>query len=148
MFKPKKILVPTDFSEYSDRALQKALDIAQESGAGITLLHVIGQDIRECMSDYCFTQDEFERFKKGMIESGEEYLKAQLKKFSVPGTVRIDSAVLQGIPYEEILKYQSKNNFDLIIIASHGRSGIAKYLMGSVAEKVIRGATCEALVLK
>ena len=47
MFLPKKILVPTDFSEYSDRAFQKALDIAQQGGAEITLLNVIGQDIRE-----------------------------------------------------------------------------------------------------
>ena len=54
MFKPKKILVPTDFSEYSDKALQKALDIAQQSGAEINLLHVITQEIRQCMSDYCF----------------------------------------------------------------------------------------------
>lgn len=148
MFQPKKILVPTDFSEYSDKAVQKALDIAQESGAMITLLHVIGEDIRECMSDYCFTPDELERFKKGLFESSEGYLKRQLEKFPGTQTAKITSAVRQGIPYEEILQYQSNNNFDLIVIASHGRSGIAKYLMGSVATKVIKGAKCEVLVLK
>lgn len=148
MFKPKKILVPTDFSEHSDKALQKALDIGQQSGAEITLLHGIGQDIRECMSDYCFTADEFERFKKGIFESSEEYLKRQLNKFTIPQGVKIDSVVRHGVPYEEILKYQSENNFDLIIIASHGRSGIARYLMGSVATKVVNGAKCEVLVLK
>jgi nucleotide-binding universal stress UspA family protein len=58
------------------------------------------------------------------------------------------TVVRQGVPYEEILKYQSENNFDLIVIASHGRSGIAKYLMGSVATKVVNGAKCEVLVLK
>jgi nucleotide-binding universal stress UspA family protein len=148
MFLPKKILVPTDFSEYSDRAFQKALDIAQQGGAEITLLNVIGQDIRECMSDYCFTPDEFERFKKGIAESSQEYLKKQLQKFTVPQGIPVTTVVRQGVPYEEILKYQSENNFDLIVIASHGRSGIAKYLMGSVATKVVNGAKCEVLILK
>lgn len=148
MFLPKKILVPTDFSEHSDRALQKALDMAQQARAQVTLLHVIVQDIRECMSDYCFTPDEFERFKKGIIVSSEEYLKRQLSKFIIPQGVKVDSTVRQGVPYEEILKHQSENRVDLIVIASHGRSGIAKYLMGSVATKVVSGAKCDVLIVK
>jgi len=148
MFKPKKILVPTDFSEYSDKAVEKALDIAQQCAADIVLLHVISQDLRECVSDYCFTQDELERFRRGLIESSEGYLKRQLEKFLVPHGVKITSTVGHGIPYEEILKYQSGNSFDLIVIASHGRSGIAKYLMGSVAAKVVNGATCDVLIVR
>lgn len=148
MFKPKRILVPTDFSEHSDKALQKALDIWEQSGAEITLLHVISQDIRECMSDYCFTPDELERLRNGFIESSQVYLKTQLNKITVAQAATIKTAVRQGVPYEEILHYQSENDFDLIVIASHGRSGIAKYLMGSVATKVVNGAKCEVLVVK
>lgn len=148
MFKPKKILVPTDFSHYSDKALQKALDIAQETEGQITLLHVISQEFKECMSDYCFSADELERLRKGLLESSEEYLKTQLGKISSSQADKITTAVRQGVPYEEILHYQSENDFDLIVIASHGRTGIAKYLMGSVAAKVVNGAKCEVLVVK
>lgn len=148
MAKPRKILVPTDFSEHSDKALQKALELAQESDASITLLHIISQEFKECMSDYCFTPDELERLRKGLVESSEEYMKTQLSKVDPSRAKKITTAIRHGVPYEEILRYQSENDFDLIVIASHGRSAIARYLMGSVATKVVSGAKCEVLVLK
>lgn len=148
MFKPTKIVVPTDFSGHSDRALEKALSIAQQTGGEITLLHVISRDVRECASDYCFTPEELNRLKKGMVESSEARLKDQLEKFPDLRTAKLVSVVRQGVPYEEILKFQVDNNTDLIIIASHGHSGLIKYLMGSVASKVVEGATCDVLLVK
>ncbi len=64
MFKPKKILVPTDFSEHSDKALEKALDIAKEEGSEIVFFHVIHEDFQTCVVDYCFTVDEIDAIKK------------------------------------------------------------------------------------
>lgn len=65
MFKPKKILVPTDFSDHADRALEKAIDIAKEEGSEIILFHVIHEDFQTCVVDYCFTANEIDAFKKG-----------------------------------------------------------------------------------
>jgi len=55
---------------------------------------------------------------------------------------------VEGIPYEEILKFQEQNEVDLIVIASHGRSAIAKYFLGSVSSNVLKGAKCEVLLVK
>jgi hypothetical protein len=71
MFKPNKILVPTDFSEYSDKALQKALDIAKEEGSEILLFHVIHDDFQTCVVDYCFTVDEIEAIKSRMFKGSQ-----------------------------------------------------------------------------
>jgi universal stress protein A len=148
MFKPKKILVPTDFSDYSDRALQKALDIAKAEGSEVLLLHIIHEDFQVCVVDYCFTVEEIEAIKGRMFEAANENMKKQLEKFPISKEVKASTEVRNGVPYHEILKFQEENGVDLIIIASHGRSGIARYLMGSVATKVVDGAKCEVLVLK
>jgi nucleotide-binding universal stress UspA family protein len=148
MFKPKKILVPTDFSEYSDKALQKALDIAQQSGAEINLLHVITQEIRQCMSDYCFPIEEFQQFVDKMRATAQEDLAKELEKFPVAKEMKITTELREGVPYDQILQFQTEKGSDLIVIASHGRSGITKYLMGSVASHVAKGAKCEVLLVK
>lgn len=148
MFKPTKILIPTDFSEYSDKALEKALDVAKESGGEVLLLHVIHQDFQTCVVDYCFTADEIDRIKNGMVSSATENIQKELDKFPLSKEVKISVSIRNGIPYEEILKEQGEKGIDLIVIASHGRSGLKKYLMGSVATRVIKGAQCEVLLVK
>jgi universal stress protein A len=148
MLKPKRILVPTDFSEHSDTALAKALEAAEESGGEITMLHVIHQDFQTCVVDYCFTADEIDRIKSGMVDAANESLQKELARFSQPITTKVSTAVRQGVPYEEILKFQEEKSADLIVIGSHGRSGIAAYIMGSVASRVAAGAKCPVLVVK
>ena len=63
-----KILVPTDFSEHSARALSRGVDIAKQNGAEIVLLHVVDQDIHACTMDYCMQEEEVERQREAMIE--------------------------------------------------------------------------------
>jgi len=148
MFKPKKILVPTDFSEYSDKALQKALDIAKEEGSEILFFHVIHDDFQTCVVDYCFTVNEIEAIKSRMFKAATENMQKQLDKFPLSKEVNVSTEVRNGVPYHEILKYQEEKNADLIVIASHGRSGITGYFMGSVASHVAKGAKCEVLLVK
>ncbi len=148
MMKPKKILVPTDFSEYSDKAVERALDIAKQNNAEVVLLHVIEQDIKTCTVDYCLTEDEVAKIEKRMIEGAKDRLRQMSIKFPLAKEVRTSTEIVQGIPYEEILKFQEQNGVDLIVIASHGRSAIAKYFLGSVSSNVLKGAKCEVLLLK
>jgi universal stress protein A len=147
MFSPKKILVPTDFSDYSDKALQKAIDIAKQHNSTIYLFHVIGI-VQQCAIDYCLDNQVVEELEKRSAHSSTEMMKAQVNKIGDAGSVKIITDVKKGIPYEEILKEQEKRKIDLIVIASHGKTGLLHYLMGSVAEKVVKGAKCTVVLVK
>ena len=98
--------------------------------------------------DYCLTDDEVEKIDKRMLEGAEDRLQKEPAKFPLAKDVKISTKVVKGIPYEEILKFQTFNGVDLIVIASHGRSAIAKYFLGSVASNVLKEAKCEVLLVK
>ncbi|NMC94083.1 MAG: universal stress protein, partial [Syntrophorhabdus sp.] len=113
MFKPKKILVPTDFSDHADRALEKAIDIAKEEGSEIILFHVIHEDFQTCVVDYCFTADEIDTFKKRVFQAASENMQKQLDKFPSSKEVKVSIEARNGIPYEEIIKLQEEKGADL-----------------------------------
>ena len=75
-------------------------------------------------------------------------MRKQVAGFPETGDVQVTQKVASGIPYEEILREQEAKGIDLIVIASLGQSGIAKYLIGGVARNVLRGATCPVLLTK
>ncbi|HOD75258.1 MAG TPA: universal stress protein [Syntrophorhabdaceae bacterium] len=147
MVKPKRILVPTDFSQHSARAYQRALDVAKSSGAEIVLFHVIDQDIPACTKEYCLEEEEVTRQEKTLLEGAKKRLQKEIETFPV-SDLKVSTVVREGVPYEEILKYQDLNDVDLIVIASHGRSAVAKYFLGSVSSNVLKGAKCEVLLVK
>ncbi|MDD5009570.1 MAG: universal stress protein, partial [Syntrophorhabdaceae bacterium] len=135
MFSPKTILVPTDFSEYSDKALQHATDIARQNNARIYLLHVIGVT-QQCIVDYCIDKQMVDQLEQQSIDSAKEMIRKQLDKLKEAESVEIVPDIRKGTPYEEILKEQEDKKMDLIVIASHGKTGLLSHLIGSVAEKV------------
>ncbi|HEY3277394.1 MAG TPA: universal stress protein [Syntrophorhabdaceae bacterium] len=148
MFKPQRILVPTDFSEFSDKALAQALDIANQYDAGVHVLHVIHEEMHRCAADYCIPEDQMEKYKDQLLQGAAEDLRKQVAKFPEAVGVEISLDVKKGIPYEAILEEQKEKEIDLIVIASLGKTGIMKYLMGSVAQNVIKGAHCAVLVIR
>jgi universal stress protein A len=143
MFSPKTILVPTDFSQYSDKALQVAIDMAKQHGSKIHLLHVSGLR-QQCSVDYCMDQRLLEQLDRASSDAATDMMQRQVKKIPDAGSVEIVREIKKGIPYEEILKEQ----VDLIVIASHGMTGLLYHLMGSVAEKIVRSAKCPVLLVK
>jgi universal stress protein A len=148
MFAPKKILVPTDFSEFSDSALAQAVDIGTQYGSTIYLLHVIGI-VQQCTYDYCLPADTVEDVRIEGVKSAQEMMQEQIRRAGKPGEVQIVPDIREGTPpYEEILREQKAKDVDLIVIATHGKTGLLHYLMGSVAEKVTRGATCPVYLVK
>lgn len=148
MFAPKNILVPTDFSKFSDKAFKYALDIAMRYNSRIFLLHVIDGTIQQFVADYCIDTKVVERVVNESIITSNENVQKMIDSFSGTKEIKIISDVRRGIPYEEILKDQQEHEIDLIVIASQGRTGLRKLLIGSVAEKVMRGAGCPVLLLK
>ncbi len=147
MFAPKQILVPTDFSTYSDNALKEAIDIAKQHRSTIHLLHV-NSLVRQCAVDYCMTSDMIGDLEKQSTETAQKRIKEEIDKFPESNAVTIVPEVKKGTPYEEILKDQSEKNIDLIVIASHGSTGLLHYFMGNVAERVAKGARCPVLLLR
>jgi universal stress protein A len=148
MFAPKNILVPTDFSKYSDMALKTAIDIATRYNSKIYLLHVIDQQFQECASDYCISNDVAKMIKKESMKASKENLNNEADRIAKGKKIKVAFDVKAGIPAEVILSEQKTKKIDLIVISSHGRTGILKQFMGSIADKVIKGAKCPVTVVK
>jgi len=148
MLKPTKILVPSDFSDFSDKALRQGLDIALQYGAKVYLLHVINEEVRQCVDFYCISLETVKEMEDQMVTSAGEQLQKQLEKFPQARGVEVIADTRKGVPYEEILREGQERGIDLIVIASLGRTGIGKYLIGSVARNVLKGSTCPVLLTK
>jgi nucleotide-binding universal stress UspA family protein len=148
MFEPKNILVPTDFSEDSDRAFFTALEIAGKGRSRIFLLHVISRTVQMCISDYCIDQSIADRILSEGIVYSNEKLRETIARFPDSRTVKVIPDLRKGQPHEEILKEASERKVDLIVIASHGKTGLKKYFIGSVAERVMKEARCAVLLIR
>jgi universal stress protein A len=149
MLTPTKILVPTDFSEYSDRALEQALDIAKQYNAKVFLLHVIQEEVHRTVAfDFGLSEEVWQQASERHRAETKEKLQKQLDKFPQSKEVEVITDIRKGVSYDEILKEGKDKEIDLIVIASLGRTGIAKYLIGGVARNVLRGSKCPVLLTK
>lgn len=144
MFAPKNILVPTDFSSSSDKALKRAVDIALQHESKIYVLHVI-DEIMQCAVDYCLDISVVKQVEKQSVKFAEEKLRKMVK--ALPKDIKIAVDIRMGDTYETILKEQQRKRIDLIVIASRGKKGLIHHL-GSIADKVMRGAKCPVLLVK
>ena len=147
MFTPKTILVPTDFSEFSDRAVRQAADIAEQNNAKVFLLHVVDK-LQQCAIDYCIPLETMMRVQSDSEKEASKKMQEEVDKIVKAKKIDVVFDVKSGIPYEEILKEQRERMADLIVIASHGRTGLLKSLIGSVAERVMREAKCPVLLVR
>ncbi|PKN34940.1 MAG: universal stress protein [Deltaproteobacteria bacterium HGW-Deltaproteobacteria-19] len=147
MFAPKNILVPTDFSEHSDRALKQAIDLASRFNAKVYLLHVI-EDLQQCAVDYCLSENVMEGYRAQSQQATAEKLGQEVKAIGEAKGVEVVFDIKRGVPYETILREQEDKGIDLIVIASHGKTGLLHNLLGGVAERVVRAAKCQVLLVK
>ena len=148
MLRPAKILVPTDFSEASDKALKQGIDIARQYKAKVHLIHVIPLDLTYALSDYSIPMRAIEAFEKQQVEGAFQAMKAQIARCPGSEDIEVSCDIAKGIAYEEILRQAKDQGFDLIVIASLGKSGLAKYFVGSVARNVLKKARCPVLLTR
>ncbi|MCR4290815.1 MAG: universal stress protein [Candidatus Scalindua sp.] len=148
MIKLKNILCPFDFSENAEEALQYAIHLMlKDDDATLYLAHVVDSRV----FDYGGPVYEQEPLimKIALDQSTRELLEKKLLA-EVPEEIqnRVETIILFGVPFLEIITTAKDKNIDLIVIGTHGRTGIAHMLIGSVAEKVVRKAPCPVLSVK
>jgi nucleotide-binding universal stress UspA family protein len=141
----KKILCPTDFSEYSYQALDYAKFLAKTFGAKLYVIHVIYEPAE--FSAFYVPHVSFDKI-KSEIEAGASKLIDEMKEQRLKGEKNVETAVLMGYPSEIIVKFAEDNGIDLIVIGSQGKRGVEKFVFGSTAEKVIRKTSCPVMCIK
>ncbi len=139
----KKILLPTDGSKYSQKAEQHAIFLAEKTGAEIIALSVIENNFSIGLPDD--TVDEINQLLKE--ETKENLDKVNVLKNQLDDNVKITPLIKEGSPAAVILDVAEEENIDLIVIGSSGKSGLDRFLMGSVATKVVKSAKCSVLVV-
>ena len=140
----KKILVPLDGSELSESALTNVIDITTDCHA----LEVILMKIREPLDPNVIGTLDAKvavELDQAYRDEAADYLDKIVENLKKKG-IHAKTEVLSGNPAEEIIKYSQKNDIDLIIMSTRGRSGISRLVFGSVAEKVIRNSTIPVLI--
>ena len=144
-FEINKILVPVDFSDYSKSSLRYAVNFSKLFKAEMILIYVVEPVIYP--PDFSMGQIAIPSVHSEWDKRAREELD-KLSKSEIPADVKVKSIIKTGKPFMEIIETASEENVDLIIIATHGHSGVEHILFGSTAEKVVRKAPCPVLTLR
>lgn len=137
------ILFPTDGSECADAALDHAIDHAKRHDATLQALYVA--DVREV--GHAAPAVSPGRVRDALYESGQEVLERVANTAQDAG-VDVQTTVTEGTPESEILEFAGRDDVDLVVMGTHGRSGLDRYLIGSVAERVVRSSPVPVLTVR
>ncbi len=141
----KKILVPIDFSDYSKNALKYAVNIVKTFKAEMFLIYVVEPVIYP--PDFSMGQIAIPSVNTEWDERAKDELK-KLADTEIPKEIKVQTIIKTGKPFIEIIDTAAEKDIDLIVIATHGHSGVEHILFGSTAEKVVRKAPCPVLTLR
>jgi universal stress protein A len=135
----KKILFPTDFSHTGDAALKMATSLARDTGAMLLIVHVEEPPVAYGGGEMYY----------GQPEPTIEELQKLLQNVKPPeGDVAYEHRMVSGDPATAVCKLAESEQVDLIVMGTHGRTGLSRLLMGSVAEAIVRRAPCPVLTFK
>lgn len=142
----RRILVPTDFSEPSEKALRYGRTLVDVFRASLHVLHVIEEPFI-----HGWTSEGYIAALPDLRTELQKQAEERLDGLFTPGDrehFRVESLVRFGHPFNEIIRFAQDGDIDLIVMGTHGRSGLAGLLIGSVAEKVVRSAPCPVLTVR
>ena len=140
----KKILCPVDFSEFTDEILEYAVNIAQKYNSELHLIHIIPNLNYFTPYESFFTPENLIVVEKNMETEVNKDFDELMKKINVPAK----KIIKNGAAFVEIINYARTESMDLIIIGTHGRTGLEHILIGSVAERVLRKSPCPVLTVR
>ena len=139
----KNILVPVDYSESGDAAMAYAESLAREYGAEMHLVHVYEQTFAYVDAGFAGAPVPADVQPADLKEE-----EAKLEQITPAGDIKFRRAFLVGSPTDDLVKYAKDNKIDLVVMGTHGRTGLTRLLMGSVAEGVVRRSPCPVLTIK
>ncbi len=139
----KKILCPVDHSECSYLALKYAISLALKDEAKLYLMHVVDTRLYDTeiykFSPYKLNEIDMNKIREDLIKSLPE---------GTMDVLEVETIVIKGVPFHEIINASTEIGADIIVIGTHGRTGLSHVVMGSVAEKVVRKASCPVLTVR
>ena len=142
----RRILHPSDFSRASGAAFKKAVEMAKANRGELTLVHVLGPVVPIAGDGYVSP-----KMYEEIVASNRAWAQKELNKLVAKAKasgVRANAAVLEGAAYDQIVRFARSKRADLVVMGTHGRSGIAKLFLGSVAGRVVAGASCPVLTVR
>lgn len=140
----KKILCPVDFSKFTEEVIVYAADIAKQYGAELHVLHVIPNLTYFTPYESFLTPENLVAVEKNIQNEVERDFGKILKHVDM----EIKKVVKTGVAFVEIIEYAKSEGIDLIVMGTHGRSGIEHILIGNVAEKVVRKSPCPVMTIR
>jgi nucleotide-binding universal stress UspA family protein len=138
-----KILVPVDGSDNSKRALEEAVSMAKSKGASVTIVHVIDLPPTVYVESQKLLDQLMTRFREESARVLGEY-----KTIAEKQGARTEIVVMEGDPAENIVRYATRKNFDMIVMGSRGLGRLKEMVLGSTSRKVLNGAKCPVLIVK
>lgn len=141
----KTILFATDFSESSDYAFQYAFSLAKKFSARLLVVHVINEpvDLRGFYVPHISFEKLEEEIEEGAQKMMEKFCRTHIRDYD-----NYETLIVPGIPYDEIIKKATENSADLIVLGTHGRTGLDHVLFGSTAEKVVRKSQVPVMTIR
>jgi nucleotide-binding universal stress UspA family protein len=141
----EKILVPIDFSENSEHAFDYALTLARQFQSELIVMHVINEPVD--LRGFYVPHISFEQLEQEIAEGAEKmmvkFCETKLADFS-----GYQTTIVSGIPYEEIIRKSEETGASLVVLGTHGRTGLDHLIFGSTAERVVRSAACPVLTIR
>ena len=147
MIRLNKVLVPTDFSEFSKPAMDYGCAVAARFGAQLHLLHVVPDPAMLVPEAHAFSVEAMQAQTAALIDDAKDRL-SKLPADGWEDGQPVVREVRTGVVFMETIDYVRTHDIDLLVIGTHGRSGLMHVLMGSVAEKIVRKAPCPVLTVK
>lgn len=143
----KRIIVPLDGSEHSESALPYAVSFAKALGASVVLLHAVSEPVIDMFADEQIIWDNIDELRESARRASAEYLQRVSARLTADGITNIVHNVY-GVAADVILDYATSGSGDLIAMSTHGRSGIRRFVMGSVATRVVNGTDTPLLLVQ
>ena len=142
------ILVPLDGSELAECVFSHVETLSRGSQAKRVIFTRVVEPIHPPTGDYVMGEEQVKKMEAEHKASAEKYLQEVVKRIKLEGTVRKETAVLYGTVPDALAEFASKNNADIIVIATHGRSGVSRWVWGSVADRILRSSCVPVLMVR
>lgn len=145
MYELKTILFATDFSESSEHAFGYARSLAKKFNARLLVLHVISEPVD--LRGFYVPHISFEKLEKE-IEEGAQQMMVKFCQANLRDYDNYASFIVPGIPYDEVIRKAVEEQVDLIVVGTHGRTGLDHVLFGSTAEKIVRKSPIPVMTVR